>query len=146
MSSQAAPTILPPLPAGALLNAAHAPGVVGGGGAPNAVGMVNPPPPPAGATLLPGVGMIQPPPLNAFGGGGVPPPLNATPVGAGGGGLLNPVAAGAGHDLMEALMESVGATRHQVTYELIRRGRSDTWEDSVSPLRAITCRAENTNV
>ena len=47
---------------------------------------------------------------------------------------------------MEALMESVGATRHQVTYELIRRGRSDTWEDSVSPLRAIACRAENTNV
>ena len=47
---------------------------------------------------------------------------------------------------MEALMESVGATRHQVMYELIRRGRSDTWEDSVSPLRAIACRAENMNV
>ena len=47
---------------------------------------------------------------------------------------------------MEALMESVGATRHQVTNELIRLGRSATWEDSVSPLRAIACRAENTNV
>ena len=43
-------------------------------------------------------------------------------------------------------MESVGATQHQVTYKLIHRGQSDTWEDSVSPLRAIACRAENTNV
>ena len=62
MSTPAVPTALPPLPAGALLNAAYAPGVVGGGGAPNAAGTVNPPLPLAGAALPLGVGSIQPPP------------------------------------------------------------------------------------
>ena len=139
--------------------AAVAPTGAGGGGG-GGVAAVNPVPPlnaaPAGVLGGGGAGVGgQPLPLNAapagVGGGGVagvgvqPPPLNAAPAGVGGGGVAgNAGGAPAGHD-MENLMESSGAQRHQVAFELIHRGSSTTWNDSMRPFRDATARPDNAN-
>ena len=46
---------------------------------------------------------------------------------------------------MENLMESSGAQRHQVAFELIHRGSSTTWNDSMRPFRDATARPDNAN-
>ena len=130
MSTAAAPT------APGLLIAAANPGAVVG-----ALGTVNPPPPHVGAA-----------PGQAIAAGGSRSrhrdrydTASSSPRRPGngrrgtrlrcGGGAPN-LGVAATQDPMEVLMESVPATRHQVSYQLIRHGLSTTWEDSIRPFSA----------
>ena len=156
MSSTPAPTAVP---TGGLLTAAANPGAAAGG-----AGTVNPPPhsggaappgTPAGGAAGHGTGMIQPPPpphagqpILVAGGGAAPNPGGGGAPGhqimAGGGGVPN-LGAGAPLDPWEDLVASAPATRHQVAYQLIRLGRSTTWEDAIRPFRASKDRPANFN-